>query len=224
MPPDFEKYRLDELESSLAGIDREKYPENYAKLLEIIERRRREAPPEVRNNAPPAGFLATLHGDGSIEIQYSESFKVDAIAFHAIFLFVWTLVGITVLFQLGFTWTLLLWMAVWALGEFQVGRQFLSMVFGRVRLHLTGSEIQVTKYFHKWEKTYSIRKDWIKRVWQLKDRQGDSDSEPGWGLRVTALKDHPILESQEYEKSEWLGGVSAKWAGVEFAKAAKPEG
>ena len=36
---DFEKYSLEDLRSSLASIDKEKYPENYQKLLAAIEKK-----------------------------------------------------------------------------------------------------------------------------------------------------------------------------------------
>ena len=74
----------------------------------------------------------------------------------------------------------------------------------------------------------TIARDSIKRIVQEKDGGDGDDSFPSWGLKlevekeVEKIRGTKLIQRQPYEKSRWLGGVLAKWAGVDFIEAAKP--
>lgn len=65
----------------------------------------------------------------------------------------------------------------------------------------------------------TIPKNRIRRFVQVKDGGEGDDSFPSWGLKVEADKKTTLLFRQPYEKSQWLGQVLAKWAGVDFIEA-----
>ncbi|MFT5465544.1 MAG: hypothetical protein ACI8UO_000639 [Verrucomicrobiales bacterium] len=65
-----------------------------------------------------------------------------------------------------------------------------------------------------------IRRDSIKKFVQIKDGGDGDDSFPSWGLTAVGDRKAKLIYRQPFEKSHWLGGVLAKWAGVDFVEAA----
>ena len=78
------------------------------------------------------------------------------------------------------------------------------------------------------KRSATIARDSIKRIVQEKDGGEGEDSFPSWGLKLEGEKGvekilgKTLIHRQPYEKSRWLGGVLAKWAGVDFIEAPKP--
>jgi len=70
---------------------------------------------------------------------------------------------------------------------------------------------------------WRIRKADIVTVIQEKDGGEDGDSFPSWGLVVMSPARRKVLYRQPFDKSNWLGGVIAFWAGVNFVQATPEE-
>ena len=64
-----------------------------------------------------------------------------------------------------------------------------------------------------------VAKAELKEVKQVKDGGEGEDSFPSWGLALIAGTEVHVLSRQPIDKSDWLGPIIAKWAGVEFEPA-----
>lgn len=216
--PDFDKYDLESLMSSLAGIDREKYPENYRKLICAIEKRKRERPIEVVQRSIPEGFKSTLQSDGSILIEFTERHRVGISTFILLWLIGWTWGGIGALSRVGESWFVVFWSIGWAISEVAVTAYLLWLQFGKCSFALKDDEMVFRKQIFKWGKSQSIQKSRIKRIFQIQDIKEDSETQPKWGLKIQLPREVYLLKGQEYENSEWLGGILEKWSGMKFEK------
>jgi len=105
--------------------------------------------------------------------------------------------------------------AFWA-GEIGVAGLLAYLLFARKSYRLDVEKMIVETKVLLYRKRRLIRRDAIRRLVQVKDGGEGDDSFPSWGLKVEADKKTTLIFRQPHEKSRWLGGILAHWAGVEF--------
>ncbi len=93
-------------------------------------------------------------------------------------------------------------------------RSITTFTFHPDRLHIARS-------LSRFRREYTILKQDIRGVRQVKDGGEGEDTFPSWGLVVQGLRDVELLGRQDIEKSAWLGPIVAGWADVAYEPSPK---
>lgn len=95
------------------------------------------------------------------------------------------------------------------------------MMFKKRRYNFHSTHLDLESRVHFYRKNLSIQKRSITEIRQTIDGGHGKDSFPRWGLIIKAEnKEHKILGSQTFDKSEWLGNLISGWCGVPYISSA----
>ena len=171
------------------------------------------------SDPPPRGFVVTA-ADGGLVIRYRTRGMGGLAVFFAVWLGIWTFgcVSFTIdgLSDLnGVGWILLLFVAPFWVIEFGAVA-YVAWFFGSVtRLSFGPDELVAERSLWRFRRCRVFRHGEVTAVRQVKDG-GEEDSFPTWALAVIGPAEVRLLSRQPIDKSNWLGPIVAKWAGVAF--------
>lgn len=217
---DYSKYSQEDLESALAGIDRERYPENYQALLQALKAAQPlndpSGPPPVqvllrsgdsRIEKPtpmPSGYARFERPDGSILLQQRHDL-LAAIPF-AIVLIVVTLAsnhkeGAFTSLQISLSILFLVLTAILSISRRSVilDRQRLEVRYGIGKCFVSKTQLRPDIRYVRFENSPS----------------SDGDT---FTLVIGSRPERELRFSGEKDASLWLGWEIAVWAGVPFLK------
>jgi hypothetical protein len=174
----------------------------------------------------PRGFAVKIDaGREELRITYRRHGMKGGVAFLCTWLVLGSAGGVAALVWLLREWqpVMLLWLCGWAAGE-TFGVVYVSwFVWGRTDVTVGRDRLTVEKILFRWRRSWSVEKQQVAEIWQVKDGGEGGDSYPSWGLVLHADGKHPVLARQEYQKSLWLGRVLSCWTGLPFQRAPGPD-
>lgn len=174
---------------------------------------------EITTGPVPDGFRTASSGSGELVIHHK---RVGGCLnlFMIVFLAIWTFSCVTVLplALMNEKDPRLWWFPIaFMVGEVVTAWLVVYLVFCRKTYVIGNNEMSVTTTVGRYRKSEVIRKVHIRRLVQIQDGGVGEDSFPTWGLEVqTTIGRRCLVFRQPHEQSLWLGGVVAKWAGVDF--------
>lgn len=177
----------------------------------------------------PSGFRVNSPDENVCVIEYRTSGMGYMTLFLAAWLTGWSvacvlLTGKALLNKEGVDYLLLLFMLPFWYVLFFVGVYFVWFVWSTTQLRLGVNELVAERTLFGFRRSRVFAKGQIIKVRQVKDGgEGPEDGFPSWGLVLVGERQGKVLSRQPFEKSEWLGPVIAKWAGVEFEPEAPPK-
>jgi hypothetical protein len=168
---------------------------------------------------PPPGFKVTAAADGSCVILYRAPLGVSALVevlglgvFACLFVVavcVW-LFGFEV--PDGWYWGM---MGLPLVGACFFAALFVQEYWSVTRFAFEPDELVVQWSLWWFRRRRAFRRDEVTGVRQIKDG-GAGDEPDTWGLMLVTHKEVPVLPAEPIDKSDWLGPIIARWAGVAF--------
>lgn len=188
---------------------------------------------DAPSEPPPRGFVIIAADESGFTIRYRTSGMGCVALFFAVWLSGWT--ASCVLFTAGalfnpdgVIWLLLLFMLPFWVIEFGT-ITYVAWFFGsQTRFTFGPDELIAERSLWRFRRRRAFRREEITAVRQIKDGGEGEDSFPSWALAVIGQTEVRLISRQPIDKSNWLGPIIARWAGVAFepcepAKARKYE-
>jgi hypothetical protein len=171
-------------------------------------------------DTPPPGYKLETGDSGELLIEY----RTTGMGCFGLFMFVWlsgwtigclVFTGAALCDPNGVDWALLLFMLpFWAVFFGMVA--YVAWFFWSVtRFTFGADELAVERTLMGILRRRTFPRQNVKSIKQVKDG-GEDDSFHCWGLVVIGEAGVFVLSQQPKDKSDWLGPLIAKWAGVAF--------